>query len=110
MLSPPDVEIVYINFVIYADGELWGVPDISATTETFLSMEVRTFAGLFYAREPLRVSSRCEGEAALDTALMLEEGPNLLEISGVATLSGLGDVTLQTTDTLDLPQTPVATE
>ena len=108
MLSPPDAETVYINFVIYADGKLWGVPDISATTQTFLSMEVRTFAGLFYAREPLRVSSRCEGEAALDMALTLEEGLNSLAMSMVANLSGLSDVTLRTTDTLDLLQTPVA--
>ena len=108
-LSPPGVQLVLLNFALYADGELWGLLDLSTQSGDLFSFELRSFAGLLYAREPFRVggSGFCPGEGVdVQTDLDLEAGLNLLEVSGSANLGG-GALLLTTAEALDLPQTPI---
>ena len=108
-LSPPDVQMVLLNLALYADGEPWGVLDLSVESGSLLSVELRSFAGLLYAREPFLVagSGYCPSEGLeVGITLDLQAGLNLLEVSGTGSLAG-GELRMTTTETLDLPQTPV---
>ena len=108
-LSPPDTEVVLLRFALYADGAFWGVLDLSTESGSLFSVELRSFMGLLYAREPFLVvgSGYCPSEELEVTiTLDLQAGLNLLEVSGTGSLAG-GKMLLTTTETLDLPQTPI---
>ena len=109
-LSPPEAEMALLYLYLYADGELWGVLDLSAEGGDLFSLDLRSFLGFVYAREPFRVtgSGYCPiDERQVEIALDLQAGLNLLEISASGSLMGGITTRLTTTETLDLPQTPI---
>ena len=110
VISPPEAELVYLNFFLFADDEPWGSLDVGSTIETSASLRLRVFWGLLYAKAPFAVagSGQCEneGSAQVETALALEAGLNLVELGAVTTLEA-SNVTLTTVPMLDLPQTPM---
>ena len=108
-LSPPGARMVLLELALYADGQFWGIVDLTAEQGGLFDYELRTLLGLLYAPEPFRVagSGFCAGEGSqVTTDLDLQAGLNLLEVSGSASLAG-GEMLLTTTETLDLPQTPI---
>lgn len=108
-LSPPGAQLVLLKLALYADGEFWGVVDLTSEQGGLFSYELRTLLGVLYAREPFQVvgGGFCPSEGTqVTTALDLQAGLNLLEVSGSADITG-GELLLKTTETLDLPQTPV---
>ena len=108
-LSPPGARMVLLKLALYADGQFWGVVNLTAEQGGLFDYELRTLLGLLYAPEPFRVtgSGFCAGEGSqVMTELDLQAGLNLLEVSGAASLVG-GEMLLTTTGTLDLPQTPI---
>ena len=99
-----------LNLYLYADGELWGVLDLSAEGGDLFSLNLRSFLGFVYAREPFRVTGGgyCPvDEQQVEIALDLQAGLNLLELSASGSLMGGVTTRLTTTETLDLPQTPI---
>ena len=111
VVSPPEAELVYLNFFLFADGEPWGSLDVGSTVETSASLRLRVFWGLLYAKEPFAVagSGQCESGvgAQVETELAFKAGLNLVELGAVTTLEET-NVTLRTVPLLDLPQTPVS--
>ena len=110
VISPPEAELVYLTFFLFADGEPWGSLDIGSKVDTSASLRLRLFWGLLYAKEPLAVASsgQCADSvgAQIETALTFEPGLNLVEMDAVTTLEAT-NITLVTVDVLDLPQVPM---
>ena len=110
-VSPPDVEVVVLQFALFADGELWGLIEMSDMQQPGLfTVTVEQLAGLYYARAPVRIggSGICTEQdfAEISYDLNLEAGRNLVVARAEGTLAGT-NMTLTTSETLELPGTPV---
>ena len=91
ILSPPGVPVLFMAFLLYADGELWGQIDMTELTANLFSTEGRRLIALVYADAPLTVSGAgaCpDGGMTIEMRVSLGAGPNLLEARSVADLGG----------------------
>ena len=114
-LSPPDAEMVFLGFEIYADGELWGVVDMSAQREETSGYSGESLVALIYARAPLRIggggvcppTDTASGFTEITYDLTLQEGPNVAVIAFEAEPPDTARMTLTTRESLELSGTPV---
>ena len=110
-VSPPDVEVVVLQLGLFADGELWGLIEMSDMQQPGLfTVTVEQLAGLYYARAPVRIggSGVCTEQdfASITYDLNLQAGRNLVVARAEGSLDGT-DMTLTTSETLELPGAPV---
>lgn len=114
-LSPPDGEVALIGFEVYANGEAWGVVEMTLEQEELFSISGESVLAVLYARAPIRIGGGgiCPAADALGDAsevvydLSLEEGPNVAVMAYEASFSGIISMTLTTRESLELPGTPV---
>ena len=109
VISPPGAAASLLAFVVYADGEPWGVVEMSEEVQTGLfSYEAIYVGGLVYASQPVSVTGggTCEG-VSMRFDLTLGDGPKLLQVNVEANAAS-SFASIETTDRFELRQRPVA--
>ena len=109
IISPNGVGVATFDFVVYADGEPWGMVEMLEQVQTgVFEGELRSLSNVVYARQPVTLTGggTCPDGANLKFDMALDESPKLLSFRVRGTLSGTFAV-METVSRLDLSQRPV---